>query len=698
MSALEDFTHRGEYSLVICEKPDTARRVADALKMQKLESKRVGNSEVFLVERETKRYIICSAAGHLYTVADTAKKRTVYPVYDVEWVPLHQAQKGKSYVAERIRVISELSKNASKFINSCDFDIEGETIGYNILKYACNGKESWALRAKFSTLTADELRYAIATAKVGLGGNLAEAGRTRHVIDFIYGINLSRALQQSIYAASKGFRSMSIGRVQGPTLSFVVGREVEIRTFVPLPYWSIDALVEKDGQKLTANYEKEKVFELKLAEKIVDDCIGKDGVVDEVKRSRFKESPPTPFNLGDLQREAYRCIGLTPSQTLALAERLYLDALISYPRTSSQKLPPSINYKKILQDLAEISAFRQHAMLTLAGKLVPHEGPKDDPAHPAIYPTGEHPKRQLEAKEFKLYALIVNRFLAVFAEAALRERISVIIDIAGYKFKLNGRTTISLGWLEFYSDYIMHEDRALPDFTEGERVKVLKVSMHDKLEQPPPRYNQSSLLAKMEEESIGTKATRSEIIRTLYDRGYITDSSIMATPIGFAVVETMQAYSSAILSVEMTREIEGSLENIEAGKIHGEQVIEKAIADLDESLSSMKSSEKEIGKRLSYAVKTAIAAEYVLGNCPVCKKGKLRIIKSKSTGKRFAGCTNYSNGCRASAPLPQKGIIKPLKKECNTCKWPIIVARFGRYRMKFCINVSCPTKKGAKNV
>jgi DNA topoisomerase-1 len=696
--ALQDFTHRGEYSLVICEKPDAARKVADALKLQNLESKRIGNSEVFLVEGGTKRYVICSAAGHLYTVADTAKKRSVYPVYDIEWVPLHKAQKGKSYVAERIRVISELSKNASSFINACDYDIEGETIGYNILKYACNGKESSALRARFSTLTADELRNAITTAKVGSGGNLAEAGRTRHVVDFIYGINLSRALQQSIYSASRGFRPMSIGRVQGPTLSFIVAREVEIKTFVPLPYWTIDALIEKNEQKLTANYEQEKVLELKVAEKIVYDCKGKDGVVDAVKRSRFKESPPTPFNLGDLQREAYRCLGLTPSQTLAIAERLYLDALISYPRTSSQKLPPSINYRNILQGLAEISAFREHALQTLAGRLIPHEGPQDDPAHPAIYPTGEHPKRQFEAKEFKLYALIVRRFFAVFAEAALRERILVIIDIAGYKFRLNGRTTINLGWLYFYSDYIMHEDRALPDFVEGEKVKVLRVKMEDKIEQPPPRYNQSSLLAKMEEESIGTKATRSEIIRTLYDRGYIDGSPIMATPIGFAVVETMQAYSSAILSVEMTREIEDSLEDIEVGKIRGEQVIEKAISKLDESLLLMKSSEKEIGNRLSFAVKTAIAAEYILGSCPVCKEGKLRIIKSKSTGKRFAGCTNYSNGCRASAPLPQKGTIKPLKKWCNTCKWPMILARFGRYPMKFCINVSCPTKKGAKVV
>lgn len=696
--SLSDLTSRREYSLVICEKPDAARRVAEALKVQDMESRRVGSVEVFMVERDAKRYVVCSSLGHLYTLADIARKRSIYPVYDVQWVPLHQIEKSRARTAERIKVISELSKRASSFINACDFDIEGETIGYNILRYACGGKESMALRAKFSTLTTDELRNAIANAEIGLGGNLAEAGRTRHVIDFMYGINLSRALQQSIFAATKGFRPMSIGRVQGPTLSFIVEREVAIRTYVPLPYWSIDATIEKDEQKLIAYYEKEKVLELKVAQKVVDDCRGKDGIVKEVKRSKFKESPPTPFNLGDLQREAYRCIGLTPSQTLAIAERLYLDALISYPRTSSQKLPSSINYRKIITGLAEISPFRAHALQTLAGKLAPHEGPKDDPAHPAIYPTGEAPKRQLEVREFKLYALIVRRFFAVFADAALRERVSVIIDVAGYNFKLNGRTTIELGWLEYYSDYIMHEDRAIPDFVEGEVVKVLRVNLHDKLEQPPPRYNQSSLLAKMEEEAIGTKATRSEIIRTLYDRGYIANASITATPIGFAVVETMQAYSSAILSVEMTRDIETSLESIEAGNTHGEQVIERAVAELSESLYSMKSSEKEIGRRLGFAVKTAVAEEYVLGDCPVCKEGRLRIIKSKTTGKRFTGCTNYSNGCRASAPLPQKGIIKPLKKVCNVCGWPMISARFGRFPMKFCINIQCPAKKAKKNV
>lgn len=690
MSTLQSLTGKGNYTLVICEKPDAARRVAEALG-ETSERYRIGYSEVFLVEREGKRYAICSSLGHLYTIADLVKRRSIYPAYDVEWVPISRVGKS-ARIAERIRVISELSKKAGSFINACDFDVEGETIGYNILKYACGGKESVALRAKFSTLTAEELRDAVAKAEPWLGGNLAEAGRTRHIVDFMYGINLSRVLVESIVSATGGYRTMSIGRVQGPTLSYVIEREIAIRNFVPLPYWSVDAIIQKDGRKLTANYEKDKILQLKLAQKVIGDCTGKDGTVKEVKKSVFREPPLTPFNLGDLQREAYRCIGLTPSQTLSMAERLYLDALISYPRTSSQKLPPSINYKKILTGLTAMTGFRDHALSLLSGKLVPHEGPKDDPAHPAIYPTGELPKRSLQPKEFKLYALIVRRFFAVFAEDAVRERVAAIIDIAGHNFKVNGRTTIRAGWLAYYADFISHQDRPIPDFVEGEKVKVLKVNLYDKFEQPPPRFNQSSLLAKMEEDSIGTKATRAEIIQTLYSRGYIAEASMSATSIGFSVVETMQAYSPAILSVDMTREIETSLEGIETGDIDGGQVVERVMDELSESLYSMRGAEAEIGRHLNSAVRSAVAEENTLGICLVCKEGNLRIIRSRASGKRFVGCTNYSKGCRASAPLPQRGIVRPLRKACKTCGWPTISARFSRFPMTFCVNVRCPTK------
>ncbi|MBI4258245.1 MAG: DNA topoisomerase I, partial [Thaumarchaeota archaeon] len=417
-----------DYNLVVCEKPDAARRIAEALADGKPSRLNIGDIEVFAVQTGGESYVICSALGHLYTITDPWGAKTTYPVLDVEWAPTNLVEK-KPQIGRRIRVIEDLAKRAKEFVHACDYDLEGETIGYNILKYACGGKVN-ALRAKFSTLTNEELKEAFSSLKRGLGLRLAEAGRTRHVIDFIWGVNMSRALSESYYSSNRGYKMVSIGRVQGPTLSYVVEREVDIRTHLPTPYWAVTALVEKDTHRLTANYEEPKVLAREEAFRIKKACEGKIGVISNVKTTVVKQPPPTPFNIGDLQHEAYRVFGFAPSQTLRIAEALYLEALISYPRTSSQKLPPSINYSKILHGVSRIDQYSGHALEIANGPLHPRQGGKDDPAHPAVYPTGELPKRTLEARESKLYDLIVRRFFAVFGEDALRERISAVIAVS----------------------------------------------------------------------------------------------------------------------------------------------------------------------------------------------------------------------------------------------------------------------------
>ena len=183
----------------------------------------------------------------------------------------------------RIRIIESLSKKARFFINSCDFDLEGETIGHNILKYACGSKEKRALRAKFSTLTDKEIIESIDNAKIIENEKLAEAGRTRHVVDFIWGINLSRALTESYYSSGKGFRTLSIGRVQGPTLLYVIEKEEEIKTFVPTPYWQIIGIFSKNRTQIKALYENEKVKNAEDANNVKKDCEGKPGTIKEVK-------------------------------------------------------------------------------------------------------------------------------------------------------------------------------------------------------------------------------------------------------------------------------------------------------------------------------------------------------------------------------------------------------------------------------
>ena len=235
------------YTLVICEKPDAARRVAEALSIGAPEIFKVGGVPAFRLEDgRGKRYVVCAAMGHLYGISDTVKDRRVYPVLDLEWFPLGAtSDKAAKLVSSRIRAISTLSEGADAFVNACDFDIEGETIGYNILRYASGGREVSALRAKFSALTKEEVIEAFKDDRLGQGGGLARAGRLRHAIDFIWGVNLSRALSESL-RTGYSFRTVSMGRVQGPTLNFIVEKEVGVRAFVPTPYWTVRGSFKKD--------------------------------------------------------------------------------------------------------------------------------------------------------------------------------------------------------------------------------------------------------------------------------------------------------------------------------------------------------------------------------------------------------------------------------------------------------------------
>lgn len=664
------------YTLVVCEKPDAARRIAQALGAAK--ETRIASVPVFDVQFQNKDYKVCSAVGHLYGLVDSTKNRSVYPVLDLEWAPLERWSRV-------INVISRLSKDADSFVHACDYDQEGEVIGHSILEYACGGAYEKSRRAKFSTLTDDEIKESFASLQEPSAG-LANAGRSRHLLDFIYGVNLSRALAQSFKSGNKGYRNLSIGRVQGPTLAFAADREQEIRLFVPDPYWVVTSDFDKDGQMVHAHYAKPRIDMLAEAQGVFDVCTGKNGTVTAVDKRKIPLRPPAPFNTGDLQREAYRLFRVSPGYTLAIAEKLYLRALISYPRTSSQKLPPSINYRKILSALARSSTYSLASVLLSKGKLVPHEGPMTDPAHPAIYPTGVYGK--MSGLEFKIYDLIAKRLLATFGDAAVTERTDVAIDVRGHSFVAQGNVTLYEGWIAFYRPYASTEQVSLPQLAVGDALENRQVEVEEKFTPPPPRYSQSSLLAKMEHEKIGTKATRADIIATLFKRNYLEQKrgGIEVTDLGFAVVESMKGHVPDIISTELTRSMEEQLEKVERGAQEPVAVVEYAVDRLVESLEAFRIGEKKIGLEIGAAAKP----DKIIGACPVCKTGNLRMIRSRKTRKRFVGCSNFAQGCRASAPLPQKGAIRPAKT-CK-CGWPIVKVVFARRAKpwQICVNMKCP--------
>jgi DNA topoisomerase-1 len=679
------------YTLVICEKPDAARRVSDALSGGESRGEQVEGTTVFRFNRKGEEFVVCAAQGHLYGISDPAGERTVYPVFDVEWYSSDLVDEDSATAARRISAVRKLALGASKFVNACDFDVEGETIGYNLLRYACGGKEKSALRATFSTLTEEDLVKAFDDLKPQAGLGLARAGRARHAIDFVWGVNLSRALSQSALGSGHRYRTVSIGRVQGPTLGFLVDREREIRTFVPVPYWKALGTFERDEMKFVAGYANDRIETKQSADKIRE-CVGKEAIAAAVRRSTVQVGPPVPFNIGDLQSEAYRAFGYTPSRTLQIAERLYLGALISYPRTGSQRLPPSINYRGVIQGLGRIPEYSASAAELLKGEPKPVQGAKSDAAHPAIHPTGEKPKRPLEASESAVFDLVVRRFLAAFAPSARRELTEATLAVGEHEFRLAGGRTLFPGWMKYYGRYAGHRDVEIPPVSKGDRFRVVSVSLEDKFEQRPPRYNQSSLLEKMEREGIGTKATRADIITTVVGRGYVSGENMEATDLGVSVVETMAEYAPSIISTELTREIEDKLEAVEGGSGGEAELLRETVRSLVRQLAELSANEEVVGREIDSALTASVAKSFVLGKCPVCKTGDLRIIRSKATKKRFVGCSNYSSGCRASAPLPQKGTLRTTSKPCERCSWPVVYVAGVRRSWRLCVNPNCPGK------
>jgi DNA topoisomerase-1 len=679
------------YTLIICEKPTASERIAHALAEGKPRKLQRAGAPYYRLTRGGREIVVVPAVGHLFVLTEAeSRAKWHYPVFDVKWIPTIQ-DKNNRWATKYFRNIEGLVKGASEFISACDYDTEGSVIGFNIIRFIASARDG--RRMKFSTLTPGDLVEAYERASPHLDFPQIEAGLARHQMDWLFGINLSRALTLALEHLG-GYWILSTGRVQGPTLKILEDRQREIEAFRPKPYWELELHAEVDGRDLLASHVRDKFWKRDEAESILRKCRGKDGTVAGVEKREVRQNPPFPFDLTSLQREAYSHFGYSPKQTLDFAQHLYEHALISYPRTSSQKLPAKIGYREILKKLSGQPEYNELAGRLLArSALKPNEGKKSDPAHPAIFPTGHKPRR-LASYQRRVYDMIVRRFLAVFGSPAVREQTRILIRIEGEDFAAHGVKTLQANWMDFYRPYLKLKEQALPEINEGDPARNRKLEMLDKQTEPPSRYSPASILKEMEENSLGTKATRSQILQTLYDRSYIRDKSIVVTELGEAVVSALEKHSPEIVSVELTRKFEDEMEAIESGKLRREDAIRDVESELGSILDRFREHEKEIGQHMLKAVREHEKEIHTVGACNKCGKGTLRIIHSHRTGKRFVGCSGYPD-CHNSFPLPQHGFVQAIPRLCKCGLHLIEVRASGRRPWRFCVKCGFEYRKKA---
>lgn len=674
--------------LIITEKPKAAQRIADALADGKVSKGKIGKVAYYKFKRGGKDVVVGCAVGHLFGLAEKNKGKWTYPVFDVEWKPIYEVNKGAMFAKKYIETLKKLSKNTDTYTVATDFDTEGSTIGLNIIRFICKQKD--ARRMKFSTLTKPDLVKAYENASPHLDWGQARAGETRHELDWYYGINLSRALTSAIKSAGM-FKILSSGRVQGPALKIIVEKEKEILAFKPKLYWQIELDGKVKKGLITAWHEAGKFWKKKEAQDIVKKVKGKDGFVKNVKKTRTEQSPPVPFDLTTLQTEAYRCFGITPKKTLDLAQEIYTSGLISYPRTSSQKLPKAIGYGKIITRISKQKHYSSLCKKLLTKKtLHPNQGKKTDPAHPAIFPTGLVPK-DLGKRRQSIYDLIVKRFLACFAQPAVKENVVVKIEVNSEIFVAKGSVTTDKGWYVFYEPYVKAKDEELPQTKEKEKVTVKKVKLHEKQTQPPKRFTQASIIRELEKKNLGTKATRANIVDTLFKRGYVGGKAIEATKLGFATVKTLGKYSPKILDEKLTRHFEMEMERVRENKKKPKEVLEEAKDLLENILKEFKEKEEKIGKGLLEATIETRKKESLVGDCPVCEEGELNLRRGKFG--RFIACSKYPD-CKTTFSIPNTGLVKTSEEKCKECEHPLILMiRKAKKPQQVCINPDCPSKK-----
>jgi DNA topoisomerase I len=661
--------------LIITEKPSSAKKVAEALANSKPIKKTQGKVTYWELTHGDKDIAVVSAVGHLYGVVETKgeKKGWVYPVFDVHWESID-----KRGVDEYIRVIEKLSKKATEFTIATDYDIEGEVIGYTILTNACKKKD--ANRMKYSTVTVPDLQKSYATKAKTINWGQAKAGLTRHELDWYYGINLSRALTLAVKATG-AFKILSSGRVQGPALKIIVEKEREIKAFIPEPYWELSLPTAIEKYEVVAACVDNPFKAAKEAEQYKNDS-GGPAKVTAVDNKETQQAPPHPFDLTTLQTEAYRSLRINPAETMRISQDLYTGGYISYPRTSSQVLPPEIGFQQILKDLQKQPMYKGYCGELLKLKtLQPNNGKKTDPAHPAIFPTGVAPK-VTNNRSLAVYDLIVRRFFSTFGTAAVRETQTVTISKGKGTFAAKGTHTKVEGWYKYYGRHVKLEEATLPPVAIGTTLKG-EVEVQQKETQPPRRYTAASIIKELEKRGLGTKATRADIIGNLYDRGYVDDTSITASELGLATIGTLEKYAPEITDEQLTKQIEEEIEKIREGEIEPPVVLEHAKEHLTKTLTRFKKHEKEIGAALVVAERNTQDKRNTLGPCQC--GGTLQIRKGKFG--RFVGCSLYPE-CKNTFKLPQKGIIKPLGKQCEHCQHPLVKLGSRTY----CINLQCPGK------
>jgi DNA topoisomerase-1 len=645
-------------------------------------------------------FVVRASLGH---IRDLPKSKLGVDVQH-GFQPEYLIPKEKSKVVKELKL---LAAQADQVIIATDPDREGEAIGWHLqtlLSEDSKGKKnkdaSQFVRSTFHEITKPAVLSAIEHPTT-LNMDLVNAQQARRVLDRLVGYSVSPVLWKKIRSG------LSAGRVQSVALRLIVEREREIEAFQAEEYWEVDVLLntqklgEKNSVKNDQNNEEKKIGkyfqegkieevpkEMFLARVIeinsskydpkkeadvlpvTGDLENAHYVVQSVERKERNRASLPPFTTSTMQQQAATRLGFTSKRTMSLAQGLYEEGLITYHRTDS------VNLSAQALEMA-----RQYIGNTYGTQYIPSQprvfstkSKNAQEAHEAIRITDININSQeilgkLSDAHAKLYDLIWRRFVSSQMESAIYDQTTALVEAKGqqnYVLKSTGSTLKFDGWMKLFPN---QGDVLLPELQPKQEVKFEELNAAQKFTQPPPRFNDASLIKTLESEGIGRPSTYASIISVIEDRGYVErkDKKFFPTPIGTAVIDFLVKYFNQIVDYKFTANMEDDLDAISRGEKEWQKIIELFYGPLEKTINTV----------VDTAERSQIPVEKTGEKCPKCgdTEGGEVVIRSGRYGK-FKSCSCFPE-CDFTENIVNKidGLLCPL---CQQGEVVIKPTRYGR--------------------
>ena len=607
-------------------------------------------------------YTVKASMGHLRDLPKSKMGVDLENGFEPQYIAVRDKR-------ELINQLKKDAKSARTVYLATDPDREGEAISWH-LKELLELDDEKARRVTFNEITKKVVTESIHNPRA-IDQDLVDAQQARRILDRIVGYQLSPLLWRKVKTG------LSAGRVQSVATRIVVDREEEIQNFVSEEFWLLDANLSRgeDGGSFTARYygDGEKKRELRSeaeVKAVMDEVSAAHFRVSSVKRGEKQRTPAPPFITSTLQQEASRRLSMTPRRTMSIAQQLYEGVeisgygsigLITYMRTDSLRLSDEA-----------LSSVRSYITEHYGERYCPAEprrfktkaGAQD--AHEAIRPTDvrlnpETVRKDLTQEQYRLYRLIWGRFTACQMANAVYDNVSVEVSSAGHAFRANYSEMKFPGYTAVYEEARDEESNELanplPSLSEGEELKLEKLTPDQQFTQPPARFTEATLIRAMEEKGIGRPSTYAPTISTITSHDYVIKEGkyLRPTPLGEVVTKLMKEHFADIVDLKFTNHMEAELDEIESGEAKWREVLAEFYTDFSRSFEAAETALDGV----KIKVPDVLSDEF----CDVC--GKQMVVKKGKFG-HFLACPGFPE-CTFTKP-----IVIEMPGKCPKCGGKIL--------------------------